>query len=393
MRVAFLTNIVSPYRRPVLERLAATNGWTLRVLVNSNSEFDRTWKVDTSKLDVVCSRSISIPRPVVSLRPKPFLQMITLHFPLGLWSDLRRFRPDAIISHELGPRSLVAALYARLHRIPLVIWAYQSRISATQGRCRALVRRLLLGRADRVVGMGTQAREVLEGWGVPSERIVDAHNTPDVEGIQAALISQGLEEHARRIRREVGRGRRLALVVGRLIPLKGIHEILESWSRLDESLRRQWCLVFAGSGPLASLVDSHAGADIARVGDVPVENMPAWYRAADLHVFPTRGDVWGLVVNEAMLCGVPTICSIHAGCHDNLVEDGVNGFTFDPAAGDTELRQALEHEDLASLGRRARHDAQRFNPETLAASFRTALELAGNAGLTGGTVSIQGEQP
>ena len=41
MRVAFLTNIVSPYRAPVFRRLAETPGWSLRVFVNAQSEFDR----------------------------------------------------------------------------------------------------------------------------------------------------------------------------------------------------------------------------------------------------------------------------------------------------------------------------------------------------------------
>ena len=91
MRVAFLTNIVSPYRRPVFEQLAATEGWKLRLFVNARNEFDRKWTVDTSRLDVVRSRSFGIPRPVLSLRPEPFLQMITLHLPFGLWSDLVAF--------------------------------------------------------------------------------------------------------------------------------------------------------------------------------------------------------------------------------------------------------------------------------------------------------------
>ncbi|MHC5004391.1 MAG: glycosyltransferase, partial [Planctomycetota bacterium] len=160
MRVAFLTNIISPYRKPVLSELAATPGWSLRVLVNADSEFDRGWSVDWSDLDVVRSRSISLRRRVVSEEPVRFEQVITLHVPVGLWGDLRRFRPDAIISHELGPRTMVAAAYARAHRVPLIIWSYQSRISATQGeRLRGRVRRALLRQATAVVGMGIQARD------------------------------------------------------------------------------------------------------------------------------------------------------------------------------------------------------------------------------------------
>ena len=42
--------------------------------------------------------------------------------------------------------------------------------------------------------------------------------------------------------------------------------------------------------------------------------MAAVYRSADVLIFPTLEDVWGLVANEAMLCGLPVLCSKHAGC-------------------------------------------------------------------------------
>jgi glycosyltransferase involved in cell wall biosynthesis len=48
-------------------------------------------------------------------------------------------------------------------------------------------------------------------------------------------------------------------------------------------------------------------------------NMAAVHRSADALIFPTLEDVWGLVVNEAMLCGVPVLCSKYAGCATELV--------------------------------------------------------------------------
>ncbi|MEE8479036.1 MAG: glycosyltransferase, partial [Candidatus Neomarinimicrobiota bacterium] len=39
---------------------------------------------------------------------------------------------------------------------------------------------------------------------------------------------------------------------------------------------------------------------------------------------------WGLVVNEAMLCRLPIIVSTKCGCQPELVEEGINGYSFDP---------------------------------------------------------------
>jgi glycosyltransferase involved in cell wall biosynthesis len=51
---------------------------------------------------------------------------------------------------------------------------------------------------------------------------------------------------------------------------------------------------------------------------LPPEKMPAVYRSADVLVFPTLEDPWGLVANEAILCGVTVLCSKYAGCAEEL---------------------------------------------------------------------------
>ena len=221
-RVVFLTNIVSPYRKPVFERLASIPGWDFRVIVNALNEFDRGWDVDLDELDVTESRTWSIRRKVVSRQPVRFEQVITLHMPVGLLADLRRIRPDVIISHELGPRSIVAAMYAALHRVPLILWSYQSRVSATQGqRTRSSVRRALLQQARVVVGMGVQARAVLRGLGVPGSKIIDAPNAADHQTIKARQEAPEARRRVAAIRARVAPDRRIALVPGRLVPLKG----------------------------------------------------------------------------------------------------------------------------------------------------------------------------
>ena len=310
MRVVFLTNIISPYRLPVFQRLAKTPGWDFQVLINAASEFDRSWNVETGGLQVKQSKTWSIRRTVHSNDPVPFDQVITLHLPRSLWSDLRKLRPDVVISHELGPRTMLAAAYCRLHRIPLVIWAYQSRISATQSNgLKNMVRRALLKQAKVAVGMGSQAREALRGLGVEEARIVDALNSADCDTLAHRLEDIETHRQAQQIREKYGNGRKLACVFGRLVPLKGTSKILEQWGSLPMSVRQQWRLVFVGEGPLAEIITGLGDEGIVHAGAVAPDQMAAWYKATDLHLFPTLGDVWGLVVNEAMQCGTPTLSS------------------------------------------------------------------------------------
>ncbi|MGE0143734.1 MAG: glycosyltransferase family 4 protein [Planctomycetota bacterium] len=381
MKVAFLTNVISPYRAPVFRELSRTAGWTFRVIVNAQTEFDRRWDGHCEGVDVQESWTWRFRRAHVSHHPVRTEQVVTTHVPIGLWRDLSRFSPDVVITHELGPRSLLASMWARAHRRPFAVWTYQSRAMGTAtGRLRARIRDSILGHAAAIVGMGRQARDVLAGFGVAPDRIVDAPNATDVELITAALERQRADGSIETIRRTHADGKRIALFCGRLVPFKGLAEMLEAWCELPSRVRADWRLLVVGDGPLASAVDAAAQrADVVRLPSVPMRDVAGWYAAADLHLFPSLADAWGLSVQDAMLCGTPTLCSIHAGCADDLVIDGVDGLLFDPSTTEgmkAGLLSALSHPDLARLGERAAARARDFTPERLAQSFRVAVDRA-----------------
>jgi glycosyltransferase involved in cell wall biosynthesis len=377
VKVAFLTNIISPYRLPVFRKLSETPEWNFKIFTDADMEFDRAWRTEHSGLQVKRTACLSWKRTVASSRPVSFNQVITLHCPFGLMKDLLTFRPNVVISLELGLRTAFAALYCAVTRTPLVIWAYQSRISSSQGSRRLLWRRLLLKRAARVVGMGQQAREVLIKWGVPPERIIDAPNAADHVTLEARLAQTGAADKARILKDHYAGKKKLAIVVGRLIPLKGIEHMLQTWKGMPADLKMEWQLVFIGDGPLASTIEAEADPSITLAGHARPDAMAYWYAAADLHIFPTCGDVWGLVVNEASACGTPSLCSIHAGCFDDLITHGKNGlaidFTNNGAAG-LLLEEALTRPDLHRLGKAAKKHISRFTLDNLAERFRKAAQ-------------------
>ena len=70
--------------------------------------------------------------------------------------------------------------------------------------------------------------------------------------------------------------------------------------------------------------------------------MPAVYRSADLYVFPTLRDAWGLVVNEALLSGVPVLGSMYAGCAPELLPAESTFDPLDPADFKAKLRLGVE---------------------------------------------------
>jgi glycosyltransferase involved in cell wall biosynthesis len=384
MRVALLTNILAPYRLPVFRELAKTPGWTLRVMLCARSEFDRSWRVDEGGLDVEIVRSLSFRRRIRTRGQAAAYQIVTVHLPIGLLAALLRFVPDVVVSAELGARTLLALLCCKLLGVPLVIWSYHSRVSATSaGTLRRGLRRLILRQADAVIGMGTQSREVLAGLGVPAERLFDAPNVHDHDAGARILARRDALARHRALLESHGCRERIALVVGRLVPVKGIINLIKAWEQQPSDVRADWTLLFVGSGPLATLIDEASVAqeegEIVRVPAVQPSEVIPFYASAQLLVFSTLGDNWGLVVNEAFACGVPALVSRFAGCADDLVEPGENGWIFDPTDGEEFLRSlgvALTSPDLRLLGKRARETAARFRPEIMAADFRRAIRHA-----------------
>src|SRR5262245_46709120 len=174
MRVALLTNALTAYVLPVFRDLAATPGWELRVQLSTRSEphwgdaWLEAYAQGSASLDLELVRTLSFQRRQLVHRGAGVQQSVSVHLPWGSFSALRRFRPDVVVSAELGARSLIAAAYAAWRRVPLVLWSYHARVSAEAVTlARRRVRRHLLARADALIGMGVQAREVLRAHGVP----------------------------------------------------------------------------------------------------------------------------------------------------------------------------------------------------------------------------------
>lgn len=389
MRVALLTNVLTPYRLPVYRDLASTPGWRLRVMVSA--ETDATWsrafagahERGAGELDVAVVRSLALRRRYAVHASADATQHVTTHVPLGALAALQRFRPDIVVSAELGPRTLLAAAYAALASRPLVIWSYQSRAAAdAAGGLHNALRRALLTRADAVVGMGRQAREVLRALGVAGEHLFDAPNAHDATALEAALAATEPTVAQAALRGGFGCRPRVALVLGRLVAAKGLRPLLAAWERLPAGAKRDWTLLFVGDGPLRGEIAAAARraepGEIVATGAVPAADVAALYAGVDLLVFPSLGDPWGLVVNEALASGLPVLCSSLAGCADDLVRPGENGWLCDPtdaASLDASLARALQAspDALVALGERGRDMAKRFSPEAMAAGLRRAV--------------------
>src|ERR1035441_6959071 len=96
-----------------------------------------------------------------------------------------------------------------------------------------------------------------------------------------------------------------------------------------------WSLVLLGDGPLRSALNSQLStlnlhSHVLLPGFKQYPDLPVYYGLASAFIHASTTEQWGLVVNEAMASGLPVLVSNRCGCATDLVQAGVNGFTFDP---------------------------------------------------------------
>jgi glycosyltransferase involved in cell wall biosynthesis len=111
-------------------------------------------------------------------------------------------------------------------------------------------------------------------------------------------------------------------------------------------------------------------------GFVQREQLAVYYALAETFVFPSHSDPWGLVVNEAMACGLPVISSEAAGCTADLVQDGWNGRVIrrSDVAQLTAAMEELAQDSVlrVTMGNHSKERIVRYSPEACAAGIAEA---------------------
>ena len=328
-RLAILVNIVAPYRKPIYEALARSMEVAIfhsGIEGNRKSWSDGADSVAGAQVKKSWGTTWTFNRGGKQVPDTRFL-----HFTPGVFLDLIRFRPDVVVTNEMGLRTLAALLYGTLFRVPVwVWWGGTMHTEKHIGAARKCVRWLVTNWARHWFTYGKSSTEYLRSLRVPVRRIVELQNCVD-ERLYQTPVPPAFQESPRPV----------ILHVGQLNRRKGVASLLAAAGRL-QSRGAEFSLVFVGGGPdETELKEETLRLGLRNVVFRPSQSpkeMPAIYRSADCLVFPTLEDVWGLVANEALWSGCPVLCSIHAGCAAEIVPlenrfDPLDPEDFDRALG------------------------------------------------------------
>ena len=247
-----------------------------------------------------------------------------------------------------------------------------------------VIRRVLLSflyrQVDAFAVIGTQARRHLVEHGVRPERMASSPYAVD-PGLFSKRNDAGKTVA---LRKEMGFNSRdkVVLFSGKLIPRKRPETLIEAIGKLSAHPEIKALLLGDGKSrqSLKALADRVAPNRVRFAGFVNQTKLKDYFALADVFVLPSEYETWGLVVNEAMHCGLPVMASNMVGCIEDLVAPRINGYVF-PVGDSTTLASNLKDifqppQKIKKYSRASRKRIARFTPPLAAKGIRESIALA-----------------
>lgn len=334
-RVAYWNLGPSPYTVERLNAVARRGNVELEVWFNVLQIPGRSWQVRQSEW---------------LFRAKVIETRALLGMESQIGSDeLRGFEPHLIVcgydnwSRALGCLAAKASGARVIFRIlpSFRTWVKRSPVNE-------LAKHFLFRAADGAKVSGKMAAATARRYGMPGDRIFTVRQSINRQHYASAnRLKAGA---GRELRKRLDLNGVVFVYVGRLWKKKGLDYLFQAYRRVAAT-RKNVSLLVVGDGP------DEAGyrKSMARfprcvfAGFVRQADLPHYYAAADVMVFPTLGDPFGLVVEEAMTAGLPIICTSSAGEIADRVADGQAGYIVPPADANAIANRMLALADDPAL--------------------------------------------
>lgn len=354
-RVLFITNYASPYRVCFYDELAKYMDVT--VLFSDRIEDKKHRSADWFISGEGRFKAVQLERRVASMGGRDLCLDVTK------W--LKQDWDAIVVCGYAYPTTVLAMAWMRLHRIPFYMEVDGGLIRESSGP-RYWFKRLLVSQATAWISSGGYTTKYLVHYGAKESK---THLYPFTSlwerEIPAAVPSA---DEKRKIREKLGMGEeKIVLYVGRFDPKKGMDDLLQVTPELEKCAG----IYFIGGEPTEvhqAFCEERGLKNVHFVGFKKKEALEEYYKAADLLVLPTKSDVWGLVINEAMAQGLPVVTTDKCVAGVELVKDGVNGYIV-PVDDNDALAEAINRvlsEDYRKMGQASLEAIRPYTIENMA---------------------------
>tara|TARA_R110001599_G_scaffold3619_4_gene20007 strand:- start:12265 stop:13305 length:1041 start_codon:yes stop_codon:yes gene_type:complete len=259
-------------------------------------------------------------------------QSIRIPFQPGLVRAIKESKPDVMISDGFFQWTYAPLWLRMIHKIPHIM-CYEGTVHTEKnaGKIKTIYRKLAKNAIDEIVCNGSLSRAYLNKLGVSNSHITDGNMIADLSANSLEEVS-GLPLDKPTKKSNLGLNQYVYVYLGRLVPIKGIQEMINAWIP-TMGLVKEASLLILGDGPERPIVDKiierSSCKNIVFTGELDYSVVPDFLSLGDIFLMPTLQDNWSLVIPEAMSLGLPILCSNYNGCWPELVKKE-NGWVFDP---------------------------------------------------------------
>lgn len=312
MKILVCTELLAPYRVDWLNEIGKTYEIDILYLNEGNKERNDKW-LSKRPNNCLCSRMHGIKIPKLGLMSFDFLK------------QTKREKYDCVIIDGYGFfTQVINLIYLRFCTLPVFINVDGLILDDNESRIKYLFKKFLFYHEFNFLCGAESASKCLQYYGVRKENI---HHHPfsslKNDDIDANITSF---EEKKVLREKVGiKEDKIIISVGQFIYRKGFDVLIEACNYIEGNIG----VYIIGGEPTDNyleLVKKYNLNNIHFISFLDKEELSKYYHAADLFVLPTREDIWGLVINEAMSCGLPVITTDNCVAGKELIENGINGY-------------------------------------------------------------------
>lgn len=295
----------------------------------------------------------------------------------NLISILNQTSPDVlVISGYARPSMLFALLWSIWHRKPTILLSESKDDDEPRSWWKEEIKSWLVKRYQAALVGGKPHKRYLIKLGMPADAIFLGYDTVGNDVF-----------HPKRIKSlPCSLNRPFFLAINRFVTKKNLPFLISAYATYHQLVgNKAWDLVLCGDGELRPQIEQQIAKlnlqdSVHLPGFLQQNELLPYFAHAKCFIHASIQEQWGLVVNEAMAAGLPVIVSNRCGCFEDLVIEGVNGFSFDPENNqqltDLMLKVSSGKIDIDKMGQAALEHIQEFSPEYFAQGLMQAVEYA-----------------
>ena len=312
MKILWITNVPSPYRVDFFNEFGKLCDLTVIFERKTSSERDKSWenfKIDNFKAIFLGGIKIGVDSSL----------------DLKVMSIVNKIKYDKIvISSYSSPTEMLLAMYLIKKKKKIIIET-DGGFPKTNKNIKEIIKKHIISHAEKCFSTSRESDKYYLHYGAKSENII---RYPFTSLFEKDIIKQPISEKEKNVLREKYNlnENKIIVSVGQFIYRKGFDVLIEAASKINYDNFGIYIIGGSVTEEYKALISKYNLNNIHFINFLPKTEIYEYLKVSDIFVLPTREDIWGLVINEAMANGCPIITTNKCIAGLELVENNVNGY-------------------------------------------------------------------